>query len=487
MTKEQDGSGFGVFRIGERLIGVPIGNLAEVCVVPSVSKLMAPDQSLIGAFDLRGTLVPLLDIEALSGVPRRDRPVEKAAVLQHDTRVAAIALDEIISLTDASPTRTIRGEFRGEDGSATENASASPFQSGFVLNGEVVSCLDAKKLFSRPDTMSIASTRAVKRGTGIARNRKFLIFRAGGAHFGIDTDHIWATVPRRVIDTKEIGQDGGTCLGFIHHHGWRVPVVQSNEVLGIGVAEKPSDTEVVVLRFADDKLLGLTVDATERLSAIAPDKMHESSALLSRRRILKRVFVAENGEQIFIIDFRGLFDQPDLASLANLTAKTSTRNEPVNTGTEDRNGTIRERVRYLVFDAGGKMAVRAELVSRILHMPKIIVPARNVPPSVRGFFTVGDRSVPLISLDGRTVEEAGEGYVLLVAIGDRQVGFLANRICSMQTSELRITGDAVGDKGTELVQIRNGEEKTMIPVPRLLEIASSIVGDLSPEAKTLAI
>lgn len=487
MTEGPGRSGYGVFRIGDRLVAVPFDHLVEVCVVPDVSKLMVPDGAILGAFDLRGTLVPLVDLEALSGVPRRDRTVRRAAVLQHRDRITAIALDEIVTLTEAEPTET-RHDDRATPPPerAGSGAPCGLFPGGFVLDGRIVSCLDTHALFARRDIPSIVNTRTAKRAAGLTHGRKSLIFNAGGAHFAIDAEHISATVPRKTVDTTEIGGDGGICMGFVEHYGWKVPVVHTNRVLGLGHAADIREAEIVVLRLPGERLLGLTVDVTERLAALAPGKTHESSAPVAAGGLLPRVFVTGDGTQIFMVDFAALIARPELASIAELSARkvradAPPADAPAGTSPHGADGAIRESLRYLIFEAGCRMAVPAGQVARILHMPKTIVPPGPGPRSVRGYFAVGDRSVPLVSLSERAGEPADGGFVLLVAAGGRQVGFAARRICSMLTSEWRIPGGSSGPDGRDLVQLRDGGETRILPLADLARLAAAITGDGLPD------
>ncbi|MDU8944080.1 chemotaxis protein CheW [Rhodophyticola sp. MJ-SS7] len=459
-------SGYGVFRIGDRLVGVPFGHLAEVCVVPAVSKLMVPDGPLLGAFDLRGTLVPLLDLERLCGVPATHRKVGKAAVLQHEKRITAIALDEIISLTEAHPTETRYGLAPGA-AEAPGQGDDALFRKGFVLNGGAVNCLDAAALFARDDVPSIAHTRTAQRSSGSISSRKALIFTAGGAHFGVDAVHVGATVPRKPLDTSEIGGDGGICAGFVEHHGWKVPVVHTTRILGLGRAAAVSEAEIVVLRFPGDRRLGFCVDATERLSSIPAEKTHDASALIAAEGLLPKVYVPSDGTQIFMVSFEALSAREDLLTLAELSAQQVKREAPppAETGAED--GARRESARYLIFDAGGMMAVPARQIARILPMPSDIVPPGDMAGSVLGFFLTGDRSVPLVALPGAPAGADGTGFVLLIQVEGFQVGFTARRICSMQTSEWRIPDGPPGEDDGDLVQVSDRGETMILPLADL--------------------
>ncbi|MEM9425078.1 MAG: chemotaxis protein CheW [Pseudomonadota bacterium] len=444
---------------------------------------MAPEGPMIGAFDLRGNLVPLLDVEVLSGRRKHEHSVQRAVVLQHDGRVLAVAVDDIVRLSEARPIEARNG--RSETGNETsENCddTVSLFPSGFVLDGEVVSCLNADALFARVDVLSVAHVRAAARHTQMGHDGKYLIFRAGGAHFGIDTRHISATVPKGKLDPEGVRVEGGLCLGFADHFGWRVPVVDTNCALGVGAIMSPHETETVLLRFPDTKLLGLHVDSTERLSSLPDEQLNQSSLLVRRNGLLTKVHITGDGTQVFVIDFDALSRQHDLLSLSMLSSRTSSLDEkpPADAGLAD--DAVRENQRYLVFEAGATFAVPARSLSRILRMPSTIVPGKDMPAGVKGFFSHDNRSVPLVILPQSDHMCTHDGFVLLVTSTHGQVGFFASRICAMKTSEWRIPNRESATETADLIKIRNPDTQGLVTVADLGGIAKSLVTELIPTA-----
>lgn len=479
--------GHGVLRIGDRLIGVPFDNLAEVCVVPEVSKLMVADGPILGGFDLRGFLVPLVDVENLCGLPARDRAVQRAAVLQHDQRITAIALDEIVTLTEAEPTKTDYGHTAPQAGLPEHEAiHRRLFASGFVMDGGIVNCLDSQVLFAMRDVPSIANTRTSRRTSGAARARKYLVFSAGGARFGVDAEHISATVPRSRIDSSEIGANGGLCLGFIAHHGWKVPVVHTNLALGVGGVPDLGVAEIVVLRFPEGRLLGLAVEATESLSSIPADRIAGSAALVADKGLLPRVHVTDSDVQIFMIDVAVLTSEPDLKTISELAIRRQARPSAQPSPTNGAGAIRRESERYLVFEAGCRMAVPARQVARILHRPRTIITASDLPATVRGFFPVAGHSVPLVELSDQVADGADDGFVLLVSVNGGHVGFAADRICSMQTSQWRKERSQSADEDHDLVELRDLGRTSVLPVVDLASLARSLAPAVPGDGRGLA-
>ena len=473
MTMRGETIGYGVFRSGDRLVGVPIANLAEVCLVPKLSKLMVSEDAAIGAFDLRGSLVPLVGGDAVRGVGNEAKSSTMAAVIQAGDRLTALALDEIVDLVDATPTETV---FGADTETPPVEVAPQAFRQGFVHNGDVVSCLDAEVFLRRSDVLSVPRIQTGDRRGDVSREDKCLIFCAGGVHFAIDTAEVWATVPRRQLDTTGVRTDGGLCLGFVDHFGWRVPVVATNRFFGLGDLQDPTETEVVVLRFPNDLLLGLQVDAMERLSSLPEDNVQRSGALLERQGFLPKVFVTDDKTQIFIIDYKALTSQETLVSFSEFSAeKVARRHDHVERPT-GHDSAFREKVRYLVFEEGVRRVVPARSVASILRMPDKIIPAPHLPHPVVGMFAVGSRSVPLVALSHDDPINRANGFVLLVGPAGEQVGFCVENISAIQTSEWRVPASRETRSDTDLVQFGEGDDAKFLPLTDLEKEARELLG-----------
>jgi purine-binding chemotaxis protein CheW len=85
--------------VREELYAVPIGWVREVVTAPSLTRLVTAPPMVLGLFNLRGEIVPLLDTASLLGVGRAG-PVAFAVVL--DTHAGVVGLS-----TDAFPTRRL--------------------------------------------------------------------------------------------------------------------------------------------------------------------------------------------------------------------------------------------------------------------------------------------------------------------------------------------------------------------------------------------
>ncbi len=469
---------FGVFRVGDRLVGVPIDNLVEVCSVPAVSRLMTAKGPILGAFDLRGNMVPLVDSLALVEAGEFERAVKEAALIQYDGRLVAIALDEVINLFEATPVVPISRQDASRDGSVKpQDANHTMFAGGFVMDGAIVSCLDAAALLRETSQFAVAQSRQSARRTETSHRNKYLVFASGGAKFAVETERIWGTVPKGRLDRQNMPVDAGLFLGFIHHIGARVPVADTNMVLGIGLSSRSEETEVVVIRLSEEKLIGLHVDATERVMSIGQDEKKGTSTLLNRNELLKEVFVDQDDTQIFIVDHEVLSKHSEVTTVSNLVSSPTAGETDQE---QDRGATAeisRDQMSYLVFEAGHRRAVPAQQILRIIKKPKKVVSSGSVPPEVQGFFAHGNRSVPIVSLNDNVTDEIAD-YVLIVSHEGEQIGFMANEICGVRFPERKIESAGGPDVEPTLIQFKEQGENRLVPLVDLQLVASSLLSGI---------
>ncbi|MEO1454319.1 MAG: chemotaxis protein CheW [Pseudomonadota bacterium] len=456
----------GIFGVADRMVGVPLEHLGEVCVVSKVSPMMDPNPGLLGVIGLRNMLVPLLDVPHSLGLPPRTEAPAKAAILRYGGRIAAMAVDEIVALAKAAP----RDVSHANTPSATDPAM---IRSGFLHGTDMVSCLDVGALFGRPDIVTTTAEQPAKARDGAARISKLLIVSCGGASLAIDAIRIHATVPRRAVNTSELSSS--FCLGFIEHQGWKTPVVDAATALGLGTPDTRTNAPIVVLRMAEDQLLGLAVDTMEQIALIPATDIAQSSAVIRAGGVLMSAFVDANGRQTHIVDMDALSQMPELDELSKLAMRKSSPSAPPR-ATREHHTVRMEAQKYLLFRAGRTLSVPTSQIARILPAPDRLVPTGTAAHAmVEGLFEVDKRSVPLVRLGGTGPGHKACEFVLLVGPPGQQIGVAVERIFGVLNSAWRAHETSQhGDE--DLVELKEGADRRVVPVADLGGLAGMLTG-----------
>ncbi len=114
-----------VFAIGRNLYALELRWVHEVVSLPYVTRVPTAPAGVLGAVNVRGAIVPVIDVEVLGGAPapgRPARPGDGAILLEVDDAPCAFRIDNVEEVT------TLHGERRGRltDGRGRDIAIVDP-------------------------------------------------------------------------------------------------------------------------------------------------------------------------------------------------------------------------------------------------------------------------------------------------------------------------------------------------------------------------
>lgn len=445
----------GLLRCDGHAFGIPSEALLEVAPVGTLDTLLSPEPAVLGAVRLRGSLIPVLDPFALCGLPRMRAEdgagCAIAAVLTDGTAMVALGVSGIAGLR-----RCARDEVQGL------GAGSAALSGHALLDGEIVHILDPASLLARSDIPRAARRLRRRSASSGADHSKHLIFAAGDAVFALTAEHISGTVPRQDLAERWLGS--GESTGCLRVQGRRVPVIDPGGLLGLGAPARDGAAEYVVLRMPEDRLVAFAVDDVCRIQPVPRERVRLWDDGPSAASALIAGTFEWDGRMVFLLDAARLRSDPRLATLAELSDRDqddAQDREAAKAGPdpgETGQGVIRERVRHIVFRAGGRVAAPIGQVARIIVPPAELTLCRAAVPGLCGLFLVDDQPVPLIDLSvyrgqappGQQVD----ARVLLARTEAGLVGLLAEAVEGIADSDWRSCPDARMPGGGDLVQLR---------------------------------
>jgi chemotaxis signal transduction protein len=426
----QDQVRLGLMSSGGITVGIDVACVAEVCPVRRVSRLLAGNPGLLGAIELRGDSVPLLDPLPLAGLPGLGQP-EVAIIVASDGRRIALGFEAVEGLIHVP-----RGRIEGFDG-----GDGAIFAGTLEDRGRIVSILDPRKLLSRPDIPSARTIRSGRARAMAEGSASYLTFESGGARFGMAATDVEATVPRQQIEPHSLAE--GAWLGMIRHHGRRVPVMHLNAILGMGEIGDLRIAEVVVIRFPDGRFVGFAVGAIRQMQLVPQASRQAVPPLVAAQTLGIGAVVCDGSDaETFLVDLDSLRADPALRSMATLSEE---REAPAQTSAAapppETRGAIMEWERYLVAQAGVALAIPVRQIARIVTPPAQVTPFARAPDWALGVFRGDEGTIPLIDLarrlgHGRT-EMTEHSRVLLTSDRDAVVGFAVDSVDHLAWSAWR--------------------------------------------------
>ena len=460
---------YGVVRVGPIALGVPIEHLTEVFPVSRIHPLPKGSSLLRGGVELRGRMIPVLDISHLAGLAEAEADGTLGVVIERDRKQLAFRVSEILGITD------IRSDNLAPVADEKSEAPAV-FDRVFAYGGRFVSILDVDRLFAMPGVFTTDRPDFGTRGSE-SRRRPMMTFEAGSALYAVPAVEVYAAVPKQAIQVTAIAS--GPCLGEINYHNRRVPVVCPVQILGLGASRARSQTEVVVLRFPDDLVLGLAVDAIRDIRGYPGEKKTRIPVDHPTAALIDCVYPGDTeDEQIYAIDIDRLRAVPDVLDIARLSrdrtdeSKAAEKADAKRESDTGKSNIIREQERYLVVETDERIAIPLCQVNCILEPPARTTPVANDWGGFKGYFTRLGETVALIDLRerlGKGVAKESAAKVLLTGESGRQVGFLVDKVISIEVSQWREKEPEKG-KGLDqtVVQLGSKDNRSVLPYFDLL-------------------
>lgn len=135
--------------LGGDIFAVDVQSVREVVVFEVITRVPLAPPPVIGVANLRGEVIPLVDVRSLLGiVPRRPQRFTKALVVAGEPGVVAVAIDEVLALEAFDGVTALSDAARKKYGGCAI---------GFLARGPaLVTLLDATKLIAavRPDVVA---------------------------------------------------------------------------------------------------------------------------------------------------------------------------------------------------------------------------------------------------------------------------------------------------------------------------------------------
>lgn len=104
-----------VFEVGGRRYGLPAAEIRELLRAVTILPLPLAPAGVVGVINLRGTVVPVMDLRARLGLPPKPlEPADHLVIIGADERPVALLIDRILELVPLEVTDLAAGE--DEDG-----------------------------------------------------------------------------------------------------------------------------------------------------------------------------------------------------------------------------------------------------------------------------------------------------------------------------------------------------------------------------------
>jgi len=487
--------GFGGFRIGSMNLGLPMQALREVVPCGVLAKLPCSANYVIGGIDLRGVMVPVIDLRILLGGEATALPFPSVIIMVHENKLLGLLME------------AVTGVFTGDTQDINHASFATADQSIFYGSirrsddGTLVNLLSPAALAMLKDVpmMNCNQSRsaiAVTHGESTGQKEKvlpMLLLQCSQIAFAIDAMAVYTTLSDPVIEKSALAM--GSCRGVIEHAGNKIPALDLLQVCGLGKFNPNTSTQAFIIvlpkgmvAFLVNKVIDVVrislSDVIEVPNYALPKATLFTGAIpksaLPAADALQKSILAS---QLLVLNSTALQTDTQISALAEVvTVDRSSAHQP-RTSSVGHEGSDRKRnmITYLL---GSETASPFEQIREILPFTSDI-PIFEQDGPMLGMIIVRGRSIPVVCLNrlitGRPAQISSNASVLVVEIDNEAMGFAIPALKSIESvhwePELPHLGGPEHDDlmhavhSNKLAQIGDGNAIRMLPVLDLEKIA----------------
>nr|WP_246406509.1 chemotaxis protein CheW [Modestobacter versicolor] len=470
---------YGLLRLAGMDVALPLSALREVVPCPAeLAGLPATAPGLLGAVELRRLVLPVLDLQAVTGRSEDRRADQVVVVVASGNRVLGLLADQVQGICEVPADSLVAAHAEG-GGLLFSHTFRHP------ATGRAYSVLDAAAVLQLPGVPTVTDvTRdaAAVRGGVPGRSRRTLtVLRCGAYRLAIDAEHVHTTIP-----TPELGASVLTsrlCPGTVVYDDREVPVVDPLVLLGLGDLPRADTGAGLVLDLGSGYVV-LALSELLELAHVDPDDVLPTpSFALPRPDLLAGMVTVAGVGDCLLLDGSTLLTDPQLSGFAavNTALETTRSGDPstVSAAAAAASGAPS----YLTYSVGLDLATRLEQVSEILPYPETLT--RTSVPGLLGLVSHRRAVVPVLCLStllGREQREVGPSTcLLLVEVDDGVVAFAVDALRSIApltwTDADQAVRGAAGDRGATLRSaplVRVGEDSRLLPDLDLRAVAQRL-------------
>lgn len=495
-----DGQIFGSFWIDASEFALPVSAIREVVNEPKVvSQVPLAPPFLMGLFNLRGMIVPIIDLRVLLELPNRDdervaADSRKVAIVENGDRCVGILFDNPGEILNEP--RSARVDFRANDGGVKDVVIEGVLK---LDNGNrMVQILEPYELLDieRVPQAEVAEKKTDQKGD-LGKRLSCISFQLGHTSCAFDLRHVQEVRDMPKVEKSLLAH--GYVIGTTNLRGDIIPVVDFRSFMGNEPAYQLSDEALskrkLLVMLCEGGPIGLMVYSIESIIPFFENEVMPFAKLaLPRGEVVKGCLVRGNEQLVMLLDHDLLLSDPGLRG----PAKTCREIHHPNQKTEETAKSVKalERRTFILFSISSCFAMDTCHVSEVINRPEQLLEPPYALDFVEGILNLRGELITLINLRllyGLKPCERSEQKVLIFKHGTQKYGILVDSVDEivMTTSE-SVSNDrgsgyddtvsiAAEDVNGVLQVTREGESNFMVMIMDVQSLIKRCVGSLNTD------
>jgi len=401
-TIQADRQIFGSFILSDSEFALSVSYVQEVVNAPdSYTPVPLAPSFLKGLFNLRGTVMPILDLcELLNLKPTTVSENQKIAVIELDGVCVGLLFDktgEVFKSHDDERSDFGQENLNGVVGGVFKKDHGK----------RIVQILNVSKIFKLHNVPKDSRTRLGKENFNKRRGtrKQCISFVVGPAKCALPISDIQEIL--KIEKLSESALSVGNCIGTIDLRGSTVPVIDFSALLNYRDVDRSEsathgDRRIVVMRL-EKELFGLMVDSIDSIISYFPDELLQFSLLEQKKADMFVGCITGHSElDILLLDHQRILSNEEVNEITRGHSKIY-RNETSAVNTKLNKNLTRRT--FITFNVSETYAVAINEVKEIIDLPKQLLQPPRLKKHVKGILNLRGDLVTII--DARTLYRNG--------------------------------------------------------------------------------
>jgi len=445
---------FVTFQVGTEHFGLPMRQVAEIIRLPATVSVPLTPESLVGLANLRGNVLPVLDLRHILGVSAQN--------LGESTRVLVVDMGSTVGLIVDSVSKAMRiDEQNIKDATSLKTTVSADLLNGVIQDDErLIQLIDIRQVIDRDFAKIIAM--ATDNHTSVTNNDASIIdieeddfqnhqlvsFLVDQEEYAFDLMDVEEIV-RAPDDIAEIPDTAAHILGMINLRGRLLPLLSLRALFGFPERDLDEHSRVLVISIrapgGGQYSMGLVVDDVREVLVVPESERDPVPKLIHEEHDeIAAVCRLNNGNRLLsILKPEALFDEQALQAITmNQGMESHNMNSSHHAVTE--NNEEDNDTQMVVFKlANQEFGVTIDYVQEITRVPETMSQVPKTADFIEGMINLRGTILPVLDMRSRFGLERmapnERQRIIVLNINNVQTGFIMDSVVEV----LRLSRDSI--------------------------------------------
>ena len=471
---EFDTAQYVTFEMAGERYAFPMDQVREIIRVPVLVRVPLAPQTLVGIANLRGRVLPVVNLRTCCGLPSVDNDeTTRVVVVDSVGTVVGLIVDRVTSVVSVEPAMV-------EPGASVQSTVRSYVLSALVRTpGGMVTALDVDRILQSQFRLSASATgardgclappAAASAGEDDTMDAVELVsFAVDGQEYALPIDRV-----REIVQAPEtvsrVPNSSDRVMGVMDLRGKLLPVLSMRKVFGLPDTELAPTHRIVVVALDGARTVGVVTDDVRevlRVPSALVDPLPRTVAASGRATEVESVCrLAEGSRLVSVLSLDRLFSDSAWAEELDGCVQDPAGNVAHEEGdgemTDDADRRGEELLVVFRLD-GEQYAVDVDRVQEIIRVPETLIRVPNAEQYVDGLVNLRGTVLPVVDLRSRLgldrVERDERQRIVVFTLNGVRTGFIVDsvvEVARVPRQALEPAPDLADGRATVVSQVAN--------------------------------